>query len=245
MPHDCFMTSAERTEYDRLVSNGQALLPGVRIGRPGRARTYWMTIAAMRALRVRWRVRVSGDEHIQRGAALLVGNHVSAMDPVAAVMSHWWRVTAFTKVEVFQRRGAVFFRLMGQIPLKRGDEAVTEWALRMAGSTLDGGNKVGIYPEGTRSPHPGRLHRLHPRILVPLIRSHPDVPVHVIYTEYSDGRLRKHVTIRLSPRLLFDQDSSDDDIVQVVREALLALGGQEYIDESAAKAKRRAAGSPG
>jgi 1-acyl-sn-glycerol-3-phosphate acyltransferase len=66
-------------------------------------------------------------------------------------MTHWWRVTAFTKVEVFERRGAVFFRLMGQIPLRRGDEASTRWAMAMAARTLDDGAKLGLYPEGTRS----------------------------------------------------------------------------------------------
>ena len=113
-------------------------------------------------------MHVTGSERVRPGPAILVGNHVSAMDPVAAVMSHWWRVTAFTKVEVFERRGAVFFRLMGQIPLRRGDEASTEWAMAMASSTLADGNKVGLYPEGTRSPDPSKLHRLHGRVLLPI-----------------------------------------------------------------------------
>ncbi|MEI6360520.1 MAG: lysophospholipid acyltransferase family protein [Actinomycetes bacterium] len=239
------MAAINRTEYERLVAVGRSLLPEVRIGRPGRARTYWLTIGAMRVLRLRWRVRVEGDKSVLPGAAILVGNHVSAMDPVATVMSHWWRVTAFTKVEVYQKRGAIFFRLMGQIPLRRGDEVVTEWALTMAGVTLADGNKVGIYPEGTRSPDPRRLHRLHPRILIPLVRAHPDVPVHAIHTEYSDGRFRHDVAVRLSSRLALDPDSSDEDMIRVIREALLALGGQEYTDESAASVKKRAAGQQG
>ncbi len=101
------------------------------------------------------------------GAGILIGNHVSALDPVVAVMSDWWRVTAFTKVEVFERPGAVFFRLMGQIPLRRGDEASTAWAMDMASRTLAAGGKMGLYPEGTRSPDPTKLHRLHKRVLVP------------------------------------------------------------------------------
>jgi 1-acyl-sn-glycerol-3-phosphate acyltransferase len=236
------MTSDRDREYARLLGVGRSLHPGVRIGRPGRARTYWATIAAMRVLRLKWSVEVHGDDNVESGSAILVGNHVSAWDPVAAVMSHWWRVTAFTKVEVYQRRGAVFFRLMGQIPLRRGDEAATDWALAMAGSTLADGNKVGVYPEGTRSPDPTRLHRLHPRVLVPLIRENPSVPVHAIHTEYPDDTgFRRRIIIRLSPALALDLNTADEDLVEVIREALLALGGQEYVDESAAAVKRRAA----
>ena len=234
---------AANVEYERLLNKGSALHHGVRIGRPGRARTYWMTIAAMRALRVKWRVDVTGDNDVADGPAILVGNHVSAMDPVAAVITHWWRVTAFTKAEVFGRRGAFFFRWMGQIPLRRGDEAATDWALAMASLTLTDGNKVGIYPEGTRSPDPTRLHRLHPRVLVPVIRTNHDVPVHAIFTEYPEAsRWRRRIVIRLSPPLAIDRDASDEEIVGVVRAALLTLGGQTYVDESAASVKRRTAG---
>jgi 1-acyl-sn-glycerol-3-phosphate acyltransferase len=240
------MVTSSGTEYERLLATGRSLHPGVRIGRPGRARTYMVTIAALRALRLRWHVVCSGDENVAAGAAILVGNHVSAMDPVAAVMSHWWRVTAFTKVEVYQRRGAVFFRLMGQIPLRRGDEVATEWALDMAGVTLSDGNKIGVYPEGTRSPDPTRLHRLHPRVLIPLIRANGDVPVHAIHTAYpSGGGFRKRIEIRLSEPLDIDPASSDEQIISIIRHALLELGGQEYVDESAAAVKKRAAGQPG
>jgi len=243
MPHDCVMTAITGVQYERLVASGRSLHPGVRIGRPGRARTYWATIAAMRVLRLRWKVSVRGDENLPAGPAILVGNHVSAMDPVAAVISHWWRVTAFTKAEVFGRRGAVFFRLMGQIPLRRGDEAATDWALQMAAATLADGHKVGVYPEGTRSPDPHRLHRLHGRVLIPVIRDNPAAPVHAIHTAYpAASGWRRHIDIRLSAPLAIDRAGSDDDVISVVRDALLALGGQEYLDESAARVKRRAAG---
>jgi 1-acyl-sn-glycerol-3-phosphate acyltransferase len=240
------MTSSDSGKYDDLLRAGHALYPGVRIGRPGRARTYWLTIGAMRALRLRWNVQVEGSQLVAPGAAILVGNHVSAMDPVAAVMSNWWRVTAFTKVEVFERRGAIFFRLMGQIPLRRGDTASTDWAMSMAASTLADGNKVGLYPEGTRSPDPRRLHRLHQRVMIPLMQACPDVPVHVISTSYPSGGLRRRVVVRLSARLPIDiATMSPDEATLVIRDALLELGGQEYVDDSAAAAKRRAADKQG
>ncbi len=224
--------SAEPADYQAALAEGRVLYPGVRIGRPGRARTYWATIAAMRVLRLRWSVRATGSQNVTPGAAILVGNHVSAMDPVAAVISHWWRVTAFTKVEVFERRGAVFFRLMGQIPLRRGDEESTRWALDMARRTLDDGGKLGLYPEGTRSPDHKSLHRLHKRILIPVIQGNPDVPVHAITTTYlGSKRGRRQVEIALSPALPIDARTMDaDEIVTILRDAILALGGMPFVD---------------
>jgi 1-acyl-sn-glycerol-3-phosphate acyltransferase len=243
------MASAADDSYDSALARARTLYPGVRVGRPGRARTYWATIAAMRLLRLRWAVRATGSEHVAPGAAILVGNHVSALDPVVAVMSHWWRVTAFTKVEVFERRGALFFRLMGQIPLRRGDEESTAWALDMAARTLRDGNMVGLYPEGTRSPDGRSLHRLHKRILVPVLQASPDVPVHAIVTTYEGSRRgRKAVQVRLSAPLPIDARTMDaDQVVSILRDALVELGGLEYVDAyardvKAARAERPTAG---
>ena len=232
--------------YGEALADGRALYPGVRIGRPGRARTYWATIAAMRVLRAKWAVRVAGAEHVAPGATLLIGNHLSAMDPVMAVISNRWRVTAFTKVEVFERRGAVFFRLMGQIPLRRGDQASTHWAMDMATRALAYGGKIGLYPEGTRSPDPAQLHRLHKRVLIPVLQGNPNVPVHAITTAYTKRpRRRTRVQIRISPPLALDaRTMTPDELTAVVRDALLALGGQTYVDRYArdVKRERRAAG---
>ncbi len=236
------MPESAMPDYDEALREGRSIYPGVRIGRPGRARTYWLTIAAMRVLRVRWAVHAVGSSNVAPGPAILVGNHVSAMDPVAAVMSHWWRVTAFTKVEVFERRGAMFFRLMGQIPLRRGDEEATRWALDMAARTLADGGKLGLYPEGTRSPDHHSLHRLHKRILIPILQSSPDVPVHAITTTYSGSRHgRRRVEVRLSPPLAIDVRTMDaDGVVDVIRDALLELGGMPYVDEYARDVKASA-----
>ena len=233
--------------YPAALMRGHALFPGIRIGRPGRARTYWLTIAAMRLLRLRWAVSVTGSEHVGAGPAIIVGNHVSAMDPVAAVMTHWWRVTAFTKAEVFAKRGAIFFRLMGQIPLRRGDEEATSWAMGMAALSLAHGGKLGLYPEGTRSPDKRSLHRLHKRILIPVIEANPDVPVHAIVTTYPGrrhGRIR--IQVSLSPRLALDpRTMSADEITEAVRQALVTLGDLDYVDEYARDVKaRRAAEQP-
>jgi len=225
--------------YRAALNAAAALYPGVRVGRPGRARTYRVTIALLRVLRLGLRVRMIGAEGVAPGPAILIANHVSALDPVVVVMSRWWRVTAFTKIEWFEGRAAPFFRWMGQIPLRRGDDASTRWAMEMSRLSLAAGGMVGIYPEGTRSPDPTRLHRLHKRVMIPLLQTNPDVPVHAIAASYRSrpGR-RRQVTLRISPALKLDvRAMSAEEITVVVRDALLEQGGQTYVDRYARDVK--------
>ncbi len=240
------MRTDPKTEYSALLARGHALYPGVHIGRPGQSAWYWPTIGAMRLLRAKWRVVVDGSERVAPGAAILIGNHVSMLDPVVAVMSHRWRISAFTKVEAFEGAGGIFFRLMGQIPLRRGDEAATSWAMDMASFALAQGSKIGLYPEGTRSPDRDQLHRLHKRVMIPLIQANPDVPVHAIATRYGSKKgWRSTVEVRLSERLVIDPRSmTAQQITDVVREALLSLGGQTYVDRYAGDVKRELSSLP-
>jgi 1-acyl-sn-glycerol-3-phosphate acyltransferase len=145
------------------------------------------------------------------------------------------------KAEWFEGRSAAFFRWMGQIPLRRGDEACTEWALDMASLTLADGNRVGIYPEGTRGPDPSSLYRLHQRVLVPLIAAHPDVPVHAIATTYDrSGRGRTKARVRISKPLPLDVSTmSPEEMTAVIRDSLIELGNLGYVDQYAFVAKAR------
>lgn len=230
-------------DYDTLLAEARTLYPGVRIGRPGRARTYWATIAAMRLLRLRWAVEIDGADKVAPGPAVLIGNHVHTMDPACVVIAAWWRCSAFTKIEWFEHRGALFFRLMGQIPLRRGDAASTQWAMQMSRYALGSSGGVGriaLYPEGTRSPDPGVLHKLHKRIMVPLLQANPDVPVHVVTTQYETHSFprRIRVKVRVSEPLLLDSRTmSPEELTMVVRDGLLALGGQTYVDSYAQDVK--------
>ena len=235
-------------EYELLRAEAATLYPGVRIGRPARARSYWPTITAMRLLRLRWAVQLEGADRVAPGPAILIGNHVHFLDPVCVVMTVWWRVSAFTKLEWFEHRGAPFFRLMGQIPLRRGDPASTEWAMQMSRHALAGGGRIGLYPEGTRSPDPGTLHKLHKRVMIPLMQANPDVPVHVVTTRYEDRPFprRVRVQVKVSDRLALDpRGMSPEQMTDLVRDELLRLGGQAYSDRYAqeVKAELRAARS--
>lgn len=236
------MEDFNRDSFKDLVQRGRAIYPGTRIGRPGRAITYWITIFLLRLLNFRWSITVTGADNVKRGPAILVGNHVDAMDPVAIVMKQWWRVTAFAKVEVFENRGAIFFRWMGQIPLRRGDENSTRWALDMASAVLTDGSKLGLYPEGTRSPDKKSLHKLHRRILIPIFESHPQVPVHTITTTYGAKKFgRQQVSVHLSKRLPIDVSAmSAAHIVDVIKNEILKAGGMAYVDTFAREIKARA-----
>jgi 1-acyl-sn-glycerol-3-phosphate acyltransferase len=232
--------------YQELLEEARRILPGTRVGRPGRSGLYWFTIAMMRVLRLRMTVELSGAEHLRRGTpAILVANHVSAWDPVSVVLSGWLRVSAFTKAEYFDSPGAFFFRWMGQIPLRRGDPASTALAMRMSQDALARGGMIGIYPEGTRSPD-GRLHKLHKRVLVPLLQANPDVAVHAVTMAYEKrpaGRVL--VTGRVSPRVELDsRNASPEELTCRLRDALLATGGQDYVDEYAQTVKAKGSAVP-
>lgn len=237
------VADAGSQDYGTLLAEARALYPGVRIGRPGRARTYWATIAAMRVLRLRWAVRIEGSGRVASGPAVLIGNHVNALDPACVVIATWWRCSAFTKIEMFEHRGSLFFRLMGQIPLRRGDAASTDWAMRMSRHALGSSGGVGriaLYPEGTRSPDPRVLHKLHKRIMIPLLQANPDVPVHVVTMQYENRpfprRIRAEVRVS-EPLPLAPRTMTPDEMTTIVRDAMLALGGQTYEDTYAQQVK--------
>jgi 1-acyl-sn-glycerol-3-phosphate acyltransferase len=240
--------------YDEALAEGQRINAGVRIGKPGRARAWPLAHVLFPLLRVKVKLDMSGQEHVAPGPAILVSNHKSMLDPVVTVLGSGWDVTAFTKAEAYESPVRPFFSLLGQIPLRRGDDESTEWALDMARRALADGGKVGIYPEGTRGPDHGSLYRLAQRVLVPLLQSSPDVPVHAVTVAYDKAGFRTGVTVRVSERLPLDARSmSGPELTAVIRDRLVELGGLDYVDQYAfvlkAKAKRAAeaaaAGEPG
>lgn len=240
-PEPAHVTTEPTTrEYEQLLAEIPSLYPGVRVGRPGRARSYWPTIAAMRLMRLHWAVDLEGADKVAPGPAILIGNHVHFLDPLCLVMSVWWRVSAFTKVEWFEHRGAIFFRFMGQIPLRRGDPRSTEWAMQVSRHALSGGGRIGLYPEGTRSPNPDQMYKLHKRVMIPLLQANPDVPVHVVTTRFTKRPLprRVQVKVRVSDPLPLDvRTMTADEVTDMIRDRLLELGGQQYVDRYAQEVK--------
>lgn len=231
--------------YDEALAEGRRINAGLRIGQPGRSRAWPLGHVLFQLLRVKVKLDMSGQEHVADGPAILVSNHKSMLDPVVTVLGSGWDASAFTKAEAYESPIRPFFTLLGQIPLRRGDDESTEWALDMARRALADGVKVGIYPEGTRGPDDGALYRLAQRVLVPLLQASPDVPVHAVTVAYSKAGFRTRVTVRVSERLPLDaRTMSGPELTAVIRDRLLEIGGLDYVDQYAfvvkAKAKRAA-----
>jgi len=108
------------------------------------------------------RLHVDGLHHVPRhGAALVVGNHVGAVDPVLmGTKIPRFDVYYMAKSELFRRRllGWLFLR-SHTFPVVR--DTPDRHALRHALRLLGAGHVVLVYPEGTRSPD-GRLRPPHP-----------------------------------------------------------------------------------
>lgn len=226
--------------YDEALAEGRRVNPGMNIGHPGRSHAWPLAHAVFQLLRVKLSIDLAGAENVAPGAAILVSNHKSMLDPVVTVTPTRWRVSAFTKAEAYDSAGGFFFRALGQIPLRRGDDEVTEWALDMAHRCLESGAKVGIYPEGTRGPDHGALYKLAQRVLVPLLEQNPDVPVHAVAVTYAKKGWRTAVRVRVSEALPLDPRSmTGPEMTAIIRDRLVEIGELSYVDQYAFVVKAR------
>ena len=84
--------------------------------------------------------------------------------------------------------------------------------------------------------------------MVPLLQDSPEVPVHVVTTRYgARGRFgRRHVSIQVSERLdINTPERTPDEIVTVIREQMLQMSGQTYVDRYAQEVKAELRGNQG
>ena len=126
---------------------------------------------------------VLGLENVPRqGPAILASNHLSLADPplLAALVRR--RLIYMAKLELWSTPIiGPLYRLYDCIPVRRFDADVG--ALRRAEKVLRQGHVLVMFPEGTRSGHPG-LGKGHPGTAVIALRSGvPIVPVGVSGTE--------------------------------------------------------------
>ncbi|MFF9089712.1 lysophospholipid acyltransferase family protein [Streptomyces sp. NPDC014991] len=216
-------------------------------------------------LRLVFRPRIEGLEHVPAsGAAIIAGNHLSFSDHflMPAILKR--RITFLAKAEYFTGPGvkgrltAFFFRGAGQIPVDRSGKEAGRTAIREGLGVLGRGELLGVYPEGTRS-HDGRLYKGKVGVAVMALRAGvPVVPCAMIGTFEAQppGRVVpriRPVTIRFGRPLDFSRYAGMEQEKAVLRAvtdeimyAVLALSGQEYVDEYAAVVKeRQAAGKRG
>ena len=109
-------------------------------------------------LRLFFNIKTSGVENLPKGGYILVGNHVSYLDPFAfaySVYIHMKRVPHYLAKESLFRipiAGKILPKV-GQIPVYRGGKS-NEEPLRVAKEYLAAGHVVLVFPEGTLTRDP-------------------------------------------------------------------------------------------
>lgn len=96
-------------------------------------------------------LRVTGREKIPDGAAIVCANHSSFIDPVVLVFAFTrkYHLHLMAKVELFKNRLLGFFlRHIGTFPVDRSSTDIH--AIKTALQYLRNGEKIGMFPEGTR-----------------------------------------------------------------------------------------------
>ncbi|WP_432967540.1 lysophospholipid acyltransferase family protein [Dactylosporangium sp. CA-233914] len=195
-----------------------------------------------RALRLGWRPRVEGLEHIPAGGAVLAGNHLSVADELflgAVVPRH---IAFWAKAEYFRRRrlAGVLVRGLGAIPVERGGGRAVLTALDAGVPVLRDGGLVAVFPEGTRSPD-GRAYRGRTgAVRLARLGGVPVVPFGVTGTDLVqpiDARLPRRVPgVRVAFRFGAPMDVAGGSIreaTDAVMARVVALSGQEYVSEYA------------
>jgi 1-acyl-sn-glycerol-3-phosphate acyltransferase len=210
-------------------------------------------------LRIFFRPEIEGRENIPaEGGALLASNHLAVSDSFFLPLMVPRRVTFPAKIEYFTEPGIkgrlkkAFFSGVGQIPIDRSGASAAQAALDTGVRLLREGNLMGIYPEGTRSPD-GRLYRGKTGVArIALQAGVPVVPVAMFGTDRANpigSRMWRPTKIRIKvgAPLDFSRYSGLDgdrfierSITDEIMYALMELGGQEYVDMYAAKAKQTA-----
>jgi 1-acyl-sn-glycerol-3-phosphate acyltransferase len=207
-------------------------------------------------LGVLFRPEVEGLEHVpDEGPAIIASNHLSFSDSIFMPLVVSRRVTFLAKSEYFTGKGikgrttATLFRALGQVPVDRSGGKSGEEALTTGLEILDQGELLAIYPEGTRSPD-GRLYRGRTGIARLALESGvPVIPVAMVNTDkiQPPGKVLPkimRVGIKFGEPLNFQryEGMSQDrfvlrSITDEIMYSLMEMGGQEYVDIYASRAK--------
>ncbi|MGV1036513.1 MAG: lysophospholipid acyltransferase family protein [Candidatus Nanopelagicales bacterium] len=208
-------------------------------------------------LRLLYRPQLSGLENVpNEGPVILAINHNSFMDSLFLPLMVKRPVTYLAKDEYFLTPGfkgfwmKFFFTNVGQVPIDRSGGDASEAALNTGVRVLSGGNMLGIYPEGTRSPD-GKLYRGHTGVArMALAADAVVVPVALHNTREVQPagtkvpRIKK-IGINIGKPLNFSRYEGMDNDRFVLRSMtdeimyeIMQLSDQDYSDMYASKAKK-------
>ena len=198
-------------------------------------------------LRAYGRPRLLGGAGVPAsGPAILASNHLSVIDSVYLPLLLARPVTFPAKAEYFTARGpagrawAAYLRSTSQLTIDRDDPRAAQATLDAALELLRGGQLLGFYPEGTRSPD-GRLYRGRAGIGYLVLRSGaPVVPVAMTGTRQMlppGSRVpRPHrIEVRIGKPITFDDVTglpparARGAIADQVMAAIARLSRQEYV----------------
>lgn len=198
---------------------------------------------------------IGADKVPPTGGAILVSNHIAAMDSVVIPALLPRRVTFPAKAELFQgNRGvgskvvAWFLKAIGMVPMDRSGGRASARSLNAITRIMQQGHVVAIYPEGTRSPD-GRLYKGKTGVArMALTGGVPVLPVGVIGTHKVQGPFgvpwvwRPIVVVgdpldfsRYAERAA--ETSVQRWVTDEVMYAIEQLTGQEYVDVYASRVK--------
>jgi 1-acyl-sn-glycerol-3-phosphate acyltransferase len=215
---------------------------------------YWFMKGILKPLlKMLYRIRVEGLENVPKtGPAIIAANHVSFLDSffIPLVIKRR-KVTYLAKADYFRSwKTKWFFQGVGQISCEREGGSRSQQSLEIALDVLNGGNLLGIYPEGTRSPD-GILYRGRTGVArLALAAKVPVIPVGLIGTDEvmpKDAKLprltgRIDVTVRFGKPLDFSRFEGRErdrfalrSVTDEIMFEIMELSGQEYKDEYASK----------
>ena len=191
------------------------------------------------------------------GAAILASNHLSFSDSIFLPLMIDRRMAFLAKSDYFTGKGIkgwatrMFFTATGQLPIDRSGGKASEASLNTGLQVLGGGDLLGIYPEGTRSPD-GKLYRGRTGIArMALEAKVPVIPVVMVDTDTAMpiGQRIPRITrvgIVIGEPLDFSRYAGMENDRYILRSvtdeimvALQRLGAQEYEDVYASSVKDR------
>ena len=160
------------------------------------------------------------------GAAILVSNHISGLDPLMIQSVTRRLVIWMTAKEYYEIRGINFvFRAIMAIPVERSGRDMA--AMRAAMRALQEGRILGVFPEG-KIENSHALMTFQPGVALMAIKA--NVPVYPAYIEgtmrgsemINAFRKRHHAALRFGPPVEFDRSSTSRETLDAATAKIVA-----------------------
>ncbi len=149
-------------------------------------------------------VRVIGRENLPEGGCVVCPNHTQNSDPpIAAVaISNRYQTMCMAKKELFDIKGlGPLITWLGAFPVDRSRADLT--AIKTALKTVKDGNKLLIFPQGTRGA--GEEEAKYGAAMLAMKTKAPIVPMYISEKKH----FRSHVTVIIGEPFLPDAGSRD------------------------------------